>query len=79
MTQRTRRAPLALRLLHALPIFGQIARDIAKDKDSIFYALVIFLTIVVLSVSTWGLVALTMTALVLVPVVFALLIAVTLG
>jgi hypothetical protein len=70
MTPQTRRAPLALRLLHALPFLGQIARDIAKDKDSIYYAL---------AVNTWGLVALTMTALAMVPVIFVLLIAITQG
>ena len=79
MTPQTRRAPLALRLLHAVPFLGQIARDIAKDKDSIYYALTILLTVVVLAVNTWGLVALTMTALAMVPVIFVLLIAITQG
>jgi len=79
MTPQTRLAPLALRLLHAVPFLGQIARDIAKDKDSIYYALTILLTVVVLAVNTWGLVALTMTALAMVPVIFVLLIAITQG
>lgn len=79
MTPQTRLAPLALRLLHAVPFLGQIARDITKDKDSIYYALTILLTVVVLAVNTWGLVALTMTALAMVPVIFVLLIAITQG
>jgi hypothetical protein len=79
MTPQTRRAPLALRLLYALPFLGQIARDIARERDSIYYALTIFVTLVILAVSTWGLVALTMIALTMVPVVFVLLIAITQG
>ncbi|SEM75765.1 hypothetical protein SAMN05216227_100254 [Pseudorhodobacter antarcticus] len=79
MTPQTRRAPLGLRLLYAVPIIGQIARDIAKDKDSIYYALAIFVTLVVIAVKTWGLVALTMTALMLVPIMFVLFIAITQG
>lgn len=79
MTQKTQRAPFALRLLHALPFFGQIARDIQKDTNSIFYALVILITCVVLAVKTWGIVALTMSALALVPVMLILLVAITRG
>jgi hypothetical protein len=79
MTPQTRRAPLGLRLLYALPLIGQIARDVAKDKDCVYYALAIFVTIVVLAVKTWGLVALTMTALMFVPVMFVFFIAITQG
>lgn len=79
MTPRTRRAPFALRLLYAIPVLGQIARDIAKDQDNIFYALAMFVTIVVLAVKTWGVVALAMTALAMVPLMFVVLIAITRG
>lgn len=62
-----------------IPVIGWIARDIARDPDSIWYALVILLTLLVLAVQTWGLVALSLTAVALVPVMFVLLIAITQG
>lgn len=62
-----------------LPVLGWIARDLARDPDSILYALVILLTVLILAVMTWGLVALTLTAVALVPVIFVLLIAITRG
>jgi hypothetical protein len=62
-----------------LPVVGWIARDIARDPDSIWYALVILLTILILAVKTWGLVALTLTAVAMVPVMFVILIAITQG
>ncbi len=74
-----KRMPFAMRLIFATPFLGQIARDIQKDINSIYYALVILLTIVVLSVKVWGVVALAMTALAFVPVVLITLIAITLG
>jgi hypothetical protein len=64
---------------HAIPVLGWMARDIARDPDSIWYALVILLTILILAVKTWGLVALTLTAVALVPVMFVLLICITQG
>lgn len=79
MTQKIERAPFALRLLYATPIFGTIARDIQKDINSIYYALVIFITLVVLAVKVWGVVALAMTALAFVPVVLITLLAITRG
>ena len=64
---------------HTIPVIGWIARDIARDPDSIWYALVILLTVLVLAVKTWGLVALSLTAVALVPVIFVILIAITQG
>jgi hypothetical protein len=66
------------RALYAVPVIGQIARDIARDVDAAVYAVVIFVTLVVLAVMTWGLPALVITAVTLVPVMFILLIWVTL-
>lgn len=63
----------------ALPILGFIARDIARDVNVIFYLLTILLTLVVLAVKTWGIVALSMAALALVPVVFVTLVLITRG
>ena len=41
-----------------LPVVGFIARDIARDINVVFYLLTIFVTLVVLAVKTWGVVAL---------------------
>lgn len=79
MTPKIERAPFAQRLLYATPILGTLARDIKKDINSIYYALVIVVTCLVLAVKFWGVVALAMTALALVPVVLITLVAITLG
>ena len=60
------------------PVLGHIARDVSRDINVVFYLLTIALTLLVLAVKTWGLVALTLTAVTLVPVMFVLLIWVTL-
>ena len=72
-------SPSLSRSLYAVPVFGWIARDIARGPDNIWYALVILLTALVLAVKTWGLVALALSALAAVPVIFVLLIAITRG
>ncbi len=66
--------------LFALPILGWIAHDIAhKGEENIYYALVILLTVLALAVKTWGLVALGLTGVAMVPVMMVLLIAITRG
>ena len=67
------------RSFFAIPVVGWIARDIARAPDNLWYALVILLTVLVLAVKTWGLVALGLGALAAVPVMFLLLIAITRG
>lgn len=57
-----------------LPLIGWIARDIGRDVNIVFYLLAIALTALALAVKTWGLVALTMAALPMVPVMFAIFI-----
>lgn len=75
MTLATATVPSPLgRLARAIPVVGQVIRDIERDTDSIYYLLTIFVTAVVLAVQTWGLPALVLTALALVPVMFVLLI-----
>ena len=64
----------ATRLKVQIPVLSAIARDVARDVNVIFYLLVIALTLLVLAVKTWGLVVLTMVALCMVPVMFALFI-----
>jgi hypothetical protein len=70
-------ATLALhpsRLMRTLPVIDRIIRDIEREIDTIYYLLVILLTALVVSVQTWGLPALVVAALALVPVMFVLLI-----
>lgn len=62
-----------------LPVIGPIARAIEADVNIIFYLITIFVTCVVLAVQTWGLVALALTAVAFVPVMFCILIAITRG
>ncbi|SEM95839.1 hypothetical protein SAMN04488103_102556 [Gemmobacter aquatilis] len=66
-------------LLSRLPLVGFIARDIGRDINIVFYLLTILVTALVLAIKTWGLVALAMTALAVVPVYFVLLILITRG
>ncbi|MDN5788913.1 hypothetical protein [Pseudorhodobacter sp.] len=79
MFSQTLRQPHRPRLIHQLPILGTVWRDIAREPDSIYYALVILLTALVLAVKTWGIVALALSALALVPVVFTCLLLITRG
>ena len=69
---------LASRLLHATPVLGHIARDISRDISTVYYLLTILLTLIVLGVQTWGLVALVLPAVAFVPVMFVMLFLVTL-
>lgn len=63
-----------------IPLISPIGRELAKgDTETVLSFLVILLTVLVLAIRTWGLVALGLTALACVPVVFVLLIAVTVG
>lgn len=73
MTQTTPyavRAPLGQRILYSTPVIGRIAREIAQDVNNVFYLLVVVITLEVLGVLLWGPVVLTLTALVLVPLMF---------
>lgn len=78
-THLRRQPDLSTRLLHAIPLIGWIARDIGRGTENVFYALAILVTLVVLAVKTWGIAALAMTALALVPVMFVILILITRG
>jgi len=69
---------LASRLLHATPVLGHIARDISRDISTVYYLLTILVTALVLAVQVWGLAALVLSAVAFVPVMFALLIWITL-
>lgn len=69
---------LASRILHATPVLGHIARDVSRDISTIYYLLTILVTLIVLGVQTWGLAALVLPAVAFVPVMFVLLIWITL-
>ena len=64
-------------LLSRLPVVGPVSRAVGQDTNLIFYLMVIALTVLVLAVKVWGVVALTMAALAFVPCMFAFFIAVT--
>jgi len=67
----------AMAAARALPLFGWIFRDTARDVNILFYYIVILLTALVLAVKAWGIVALAMAALALVPVMFVLILWIT--
>lgn len=73
-------APAVDHWYYRVPIFGWIARDLAQGgPDTIWYFLVIVLTAIVLAMKTWGLVALGLIALAAVPVMFVILLLLTVG
>lgn len=75
MTATTFSAPSPLgRVARAIPVVGRVIRDVEREVDTVYYLLTIFVTAVVLAVQTWGLPALVLTAVALVPVMFVLLI-----
>lgn len=66
--------------LFRIPLLGWIARDLTRDfHGNFWYAVMIFVTLLVLAVKTWGLVALGLTALASVPLIFVTLILITVG
>ncbi|MES2914788.1 MAG: hypothetical protein V4753_06680 [Pseudomonadota bacterium] len=62
------------RLVRALPVVGGLIRAVEREIDTIYYILVIALTALVLAIQTWGLPALVLTALAMVPVMFVILV-----
>ena len=66
------------RVFRALPVFGRVIRDVERDVNSIFYLIVILVTLLVLAIQTWGLAALVVAAVGFVPVMFVMLIWITL-
>lgn len=66
-----------MRLIHAIPVLGRIARDIAEDSDNALYAVVIVFTLLVLAALKWGVVVFTLAALAAVPLMFLFFIAIS--
>ncbi len=77
---RPKPLPLWQRLLLAVPVFGWIARDLLfGDKDNIWYALVMVVSLWIISGLTFGLPGLYVPAVALVPMIFATLLIITWG
>lgn len=75
MTTTTLSAPNAFdRLVRAVPVVGRIIRDVEREVDTVYYLLTIVVTALILAVQVWGLPALVLTALAMVPVMFVLLV-----
>ena len=80
VTERPERPSRARRTFYAIPVIGWIARDLAEGgSDNIYYLLVAVLSLWAIAVMTWGLPALTLTALALVPAIVATLVLLTIG
>ncbi len=68
------------RIWHRVPVLGWFARDLEHDFfGNIGYFLIIVLTALILAVKWWGLVAIGLTALATVPVMFTILILISRG
>ncbi|EPX85146.1 hypothetical protein [Salipiger mucosus] len=67
-------------LLYRLPIIGRFARELTEDfHGNIWYFLVILLTLLVVALQTWGLPALTLAAVGATPVMFVIIVMITVG
>jgi len=77
MSATAPRPSLLWRIFHKIPVIGWVAKDASRDINMVFYGLLILATALVLAVKTWGLVALTLTALCLVPMMFVFFVTIT--
>lgn len=77
-TTRALKPPFWLRLFMAVPVIGWVARDLLfGDKDNIWYAIIAFVSLWASAVMTFGIPALYLVALALVPIMFCILILIT--
>lgn len=80
MTDTPDQASRPLQLFMRIPVIGWITKDLLFGaEENIYYFLVILLTLVVVLVMNFGLPALAMSALFMVPIYMCLLIAITRG
>ena len=78
VADQTHRPPMWQRLFFLVPIIGWVARDlIYGDKDTIWYALVAFISLWLSAILLFGLPGLYIPALAMVPVIFLILILIT--
>ena len=74
------RLTLAQRILFAVPILGRIIKEVAYGpRENIYYALATFASLWASAVMLFGLPALYLPAVAMVPVMFAVLITITRG
>jgi len=70
--------PLWQRFFYAIPVIGWVARDLVfGDKNNIWFALILFVSLWLISALTFGLPGLYIPAVALVPVIFCVLILIT--
>lgn len=80
VTERPERPSRARRAFYAIPVIGWIARDLVEGgSDNIYYLLVAVLSLWAIAVMTWGLPALALPAMALVPAIIATLVLLTIG
>ena len=73
-----RRPSLLQRLFFAIPVIGWVARDVMfGDKNNIWFALFMFVSLWAISALTFGLPGLYLPAVALVPILFTVLIVIT--
>lgn len=76
--EQPRRLPLWQRLFFAIPVIGWIARDLVfGDKNNIWFALVTFVSLWMISALTFGLPGLYLPAVAMVPIIFLALLFIT--
>lgn len=74
------RPPLWLRLFYLVPVFGWIARDTAeKGEENLYYGAGLIFSLWGISVMLFGVPGLYIPALIMVPMIFVLLLAITWG
>jgi hypothetical protein len=74
------RRGLLMRVFLAIPIIGWVTRDLLEgSSDTIYYLLAAIVSLLIIAVMTWGVQALSLVAVALVPVMFIVLIWLTWG
>lgn len=72
--------PFWLRLILAMPVIGRMTRELLYgDKDNIWYLLLTLVSLWGIAILQWGLLGLFLPALAMVPVVFVILMLITVG
>lgn len=79
MASTTDRPATRRGLFHRIPVIGTIIRDCEREPESVFYLIVGLVSLVIIGTVTWGLPVLAMSALFMVPVIFVVLVRITLG
>ena len=75
LTSASQSMPMRLRLFLAIPVIGWVARDLLfGDKNNVWFALIMFVSLWGSAALTFGLPGLYLPALALVPVMFIMLI-----